>query len=73
MWMLVFRPHLNITLMLLLTKERMTVGGLQVSMEILILPARKTLGIYLDLCLIVPICLGYAWAILMRFCLLMRN
>ena len=48
-------------------------GGLQVSMEILILPTGKTPEIYLGLCLIGPICLGYAWAILMRFCLRMRN
>ena len=73
MWMLVFRPHLNVTLMSLLTKERMTPSGLRVSMVTLKLLAGKTPGIYLDLCLIGSICHGYAWVILMRFCLLMRN
>ena len=49
------------------------VGGLRVSMVILKLLAKKTPGIYLDLCLIGTICHGCAWTILTRFCLLMRN
>ena len=44
-----FRPHLSITLMLLLTKKRMTPGGSRVSTETLILPAGKTPRIYFDL------------------------
>ena len=71
LWM--FRLSLITTLMLLLTKEWMTLGVSRVSMEILIQLVGKTPGLSFKLWATAPRCLGCVWVTSMKFCLRMRN
>ena len=71
LWMFKLSPVS--TLMLLLTKEWMTLGVSRVSMEILIQPTGKTPGFSFELWATAPRCLGCVWVTSMNFCLRMRN